>query len=201
MAKAEEQAMLSPAERDEALRKAKLGNDAAFAVLYRACVRRIFGVCYHILGSGADAEDATSEVFMKVRANLASYNPSQPFEGWLYRIAVNHCVDWLRKRKGERMVWSDPDPIEAVVPDKAPNPLAEMVSGEEIAAVKRILQEMPARLRVPLVLRFYNEMSYDEIARALEMNRHTVGVMIFRGKRELARRLRTETLSRKQAAR
>ncbi len=200
MAKAEEQTMLSPAERDEAIRKAKLGDDTAFATLYRGYVRRMFGVCYHMLGSGADAEDATSEVFMKVRAGLQSYDPSQPFEGWLYRIAVNHCVDWLRRRKGERMVWSDAELNEAAAEDGAPGALAEMVNEEEISSVRRILQEMPARLRVPLVMRFYNEMSYDEIARTLEMNRRTVGVMIFRGKRELARRLRSQALQRRQAA-
>ncbi len=200
MAKAEEQAMLSPAERDEAIQKAQRGDDTAFATLYRGYVRRIFGVCYHMLGSAADAEDATSEVFVKVRAGLATYSLSQPFEGWLYRVAVNHCVDWLRRRKGERMVFSDADPAEAVAKDEAPGALAEMVTEEEIAAVRRILQEMPARLRLPLVMRFYNEMSYDEIARTLEMNRRTVGVMIFRGKRELARRLRAQALPRRQAA-
>ena len=200
MAKAEEQAMLSPAERDEAIQKAQRGDASAFAALYRGYVRRIFGVCYHMLGSPADAEDATSEVFVKLRAGLAGYSLAQPFEGWLYRVAVNHCVDWLRRRKGERMVFSDTDPAEAVAKDDSPGALAEMVTEEETTAVRRILQEMPARLRIPLVMRFYNEMSYDEIARTLDMNRRTVGVMIFRGKRELARRLRAQALQRRQAA-
>jgi RNA polymerase sigma-70 factor (ECF subfamily) len=190
MAKAEEQATLSPAERDEAIRQAQRGDSSAFATLYRAYVRRIYGVCYHLLGKPADAEDAASEVFLKMQSGLATYSPSQPFEGWLYRVAVNHCVDWLRRRKGERMVFADTDAAEAMARDDAPSALADLVTDEEIEVVRRVLQEMPARLRIPLVMRFYNEMSYDEIARTLSMNRRTVGVMIFRAKRELARRLR-----------
>src|SRR3970282_320613 len=120
------------------------GHVGVFAALSRGYVRRIFGVCYHMLGSPADAEDATSEVFVKVRAGLAGYNLAQPFEGWLYRVGVNHCVDWLRRRKGERMVFSDTAPAEAVAKDESPGALAEMVTEEETTAVRRILQEMPA---------------------------------------------------------
>ena len=81
------------------------GHDAdAMAELYRRYARRVFGLCRYLLGSTETAEDATSEVFLKLRRSIDSYDGSVPFPSWLLRVAGNHCIDALRRKQRERRV-------------------------------------------------------------------------------------------------
>jgi RNA polymerase sigma-70 factor (ECF subfamily) len=151
----------------DVLDRAQGGDGEAFGELYRRFSRRVFGLCFHVLGAREDAEDATGEVFLRARAALSRFDRSVPLGAWLTRIAVNHCVDRLRHRRREvRLFASDPDEaLDARAPD--PSPLAEIMVEEERAAVAAAVAALPDRYRVPLALRYHAEMSYDDIAERL----------------------------------
>jgi len=168
------------------------GHDAeALAEIYRLYVRRVFGLCRYMLASRESAEDATSEVFLKLRRSIESYDRSIPFPRWLLRVAGNQCIDALRRRKRGRQVIVEVEEGVAVIEaaSSEPSPLGALLSREERAQVRDAIAHLPENHRVPLVLRYYGELSYDEIAQQLGLQRNYVAALIFRAKQELRRKL------------
>jgi RNA polymerase sigma-70 factor (ECF subfamily) len=168
------------------------GHDAeALGEIYHRYVRRVFGLCRYMLDSQDSAEDATSEVFLKLQRSIGSYDGSIPFPRWLLRVAGNQCIDALRRRqRGWRVIAEVEDGaavIEAASPE--PSPLGAAIGREERAQLRDTIARLPENYRVPLVLRYYSELSYDEIAQQLGLQRNYVAALIFRAKQELRRRL------------
>jgi len=169
------------------------GHDAeALGEIYRLYVRRIFGLCRYMLDSRESAEDATSEVFLKLQRSIKSYDGSIPFPRWLLRVAGNQCIDALRRRKRGRQKTMEVEQGVAVTEtaNSEPSPLVAVLSTEERAQVRDAIARLPENYRVPLVLRYYGELSYEEIAQQLGLQRNYVAGLIFRAKQELRRKLR-----------
>ncbi len=168
------------------------GHDAeALGEIYHRYTRRVFGLCRYMLNSREVAEDATSEVFLKLQRSIESYDSSIPFLRWLLRVAGNQCIDALRRRQRGLKVFVEVDGG-ASVTDAAstePSPLGAVISTQERAQVRDTIARLPENYRVPLVLRYYGELSYDEIAQELRLERHHVAALLFRAKQELRRRL------------
>ena len=173
----------------EVIRRAREGHSEAFGELYRCSSRRALGLCLHLLGTREDAEDATAEVFMRLRAALDRYDESRPFRPWLTGVVVRPCLDRLRRRRRERRLFeSEPDgPVPSAEPSGSP--LASLLAEERRAAVNAAIAALPEHQRVPLVLRYHGEMSYDEIAERLDWTRQRVAVSLFRAKHSLRRAL------------
>jgi RNA polymerase sigma-70 factor (ECF subfamily) len=169
--------------------RARAGEADAFAELYRQYWPRVFGLCRHLLGLRAAAEDAASEVFLRAQRSLGSYDRSRPFARWLLAIASNHCIDQLRRSGAARTLFQEEAPTEPVGTGRSP--LEQVIAAEQSEQLQQALQHLPAPHRRVLALRYASEMSYDEIAQALQTDRAHVGVLIFRAKQEL-RRLITE---------
>jgi RNA polymerase sigma-70 factor, ECF subfamily len=167
------------------------GHDAeALGEIYRRYVRRVFGLCRYMLDSRESAEDATSEVFLKLQRSIESYDGSIPFPKWLLRVAGNQCIDVLRRRQRGRQViveGAETQVIEA--PSSEQSPLGAVISTEERTRVRDAVARLPVNYRVPLVLRYYSELSYDDIAQQLGLQRNYVAALIFRAKQELRRKL------------
>ena len=140
---------------------------------------------------GTSAEDAASEVFLKVQRSIESYNGSIPFPRWLLRVAGNQCIDALRRRKRGRQVIVEVDDGVTVIESAStePSPLGSVLSTEERSQIRDAIAHLPENYRVPLVLRYYGELSYDEIAQQLGLQRNYVAALIFRAKKELRRKL------------
>ncbi|MFI5183384.1 MAG: RNA polymerase sigma factor [Vicinamibacteria bacterium] len=173
----------------DVLDRAQRGDGEAFGEIYRRFSRRVFGLCFHVLGAREDAEDATGEVFLRARAALSRYDGSVPLGAWLTKVAVNHCVDRLRHRRREVRLFAS-DPEEAVnAPALDASPLSEVMAEEERAALSTAVAALPDRFRVPLVLRYSAEMSYDDIAERLGQTRQEVATSLFRAKQRLRRAL------------
>jgi RNA polymerase sigma-70 factor (ECF subfamily) len=169
----------------ELLDRAQRGDGDAFGELYRRYSRRVFGLCLHVLRGREDAEDATTEVFLKLRTALASHDRSLPLNAWLTTVATNHCLDRLRRRRREgRLFASEPEPF-GERPSESRSPLAEIVEDEGRRAVAAAVAALPDRYRVPLALRYYGELSYDEIAARLGQTRQDVATSLFRAKQRL----------------
>jgi RNA polymerase sigma-70 factor, ECF subfamily len=163
-----------------------------FAAVYREHRRRVYNLCAYMLNSREAAEDAAHEVFLRVHRKIETYDPALPFSKWILKVSSNLCVDILRRRGTEKRLFG----IDAAdVPDRCsggPSPLGEMLSSEQGESVRRVLGSLPAKFRVPLVLAYYNEFSYDEIAAALSVPRNTVATLLYRGKQQMREKLRKE---------
>jgi RNA polymerase sigma-70 factor, ECF subfamily len=163
------------------------GDRDAYRELFREFHPRVASVCGYLLGSPDEAKDAASEVFARLPAALNTYDSTRPFSSWLLTVAGHYCIDLLRRRQSERRFLEPADPEAPEPTTSAASPLQELLSEEERLAVRSAVAGLPERYRLPLVLRYYHELSYDEIARDLELTRANVATLIFRAKEELRR--------------
>ena len=176
---------------DSVIERAQRRDANALGEIYRRYFRRVLGLCRYMLDSPESAEDVTSEVFLKLQRTIETYNGSIPFPRWLLRVAGNQCIDALRRRqRGQKVIveLENGDPvIEAA--SSEPSPLSAVMSTEERAKLRDTIARLPENYRMPLVLRYYGELSYDEIGQELGVERNYVAALIFRAKQELRRRL------------
>jgi len=177
-----------PEVRDATLaERARAGDEAAFAELFRRHAPHVGRVCRRMLGPAAD--DAVSETFLRARRSLDGYAPDRPFRTWMLSIASHHCIDQLRRRSVERKIFADAEAETLEGPDPAPTPLRRITLREERAAVLAAIDALPEKYRMPLVLRYFNEMDYAAIGEVLGLERAHVGTLLFRARRMLRERL------------
>lgn len=187
------------AELVDAIRRARVGDSNAWADLYRQFAPAVFRFCRRAMPSREDAEDATSEVFLKVRGKLDQYDASRPFNAWLYRVAANQCWDLLRRRRVRQdMETGDIETIPLEHPD--PGQLERLLAERSAAQVRKGLEQLPNRTRMALTLRYYADMSYDEIAETLGVRRAFVGVLLLRARHQLRRVLEEAVAAQKKSA-
>ena len=160
-----------------------------FAEIYKTHYRRVFSLCRYLLNSFDAAEDATHEVFLRAQRKLATYDPSLPFSSWLLGIASNHCIDLLRRRTTEKRIFDIEGGLPVEPRSGGLTPLGELMAAERGHDVRNALSQLPEKYRVPLVLAYYNEMSYDDIGATLGLGRNHVATLIFRGKQYLREKL------------
>jgi RNA polymerase sigma-70 factor (ECF subfamily) len=171
-----------------AVRRARDGDDSAYAELLARHRDRVFSFLLRLLGSAQDAEDVAQEAFVKAFSRLDSYDSARPFLSWLFGIAHHAALDHLRARRPAALSLDDPDGA----PDPAdPGPDAEAAAGAALDAelIERLLSALPPLYREPLVLRHKEEMDIPEIARVLSLPEGTVKVRLFRGRDMLKRKL------------
>ena len=166
-----------------------MANNAAFDILYREYYVRVFGLCRRLLNSHQQAEDATQEVFMRAYKSFNKYKSDQPFWQWIAAIANNYCIDLLRKRsKSQALFGTEAEEIEQVASDDPPM-LDNLLSMENVALVNDAITALPEKYRVPLVLAYFNQSAYDDIAEQLGISRNHVGVLLLRAKQQLRKQL------------
>ena len=163
-----------------------------FADIYQEHYRRVFNLCRYLLNSEEAAEDAAQEVFVKLTHRLESYDAARPMSNWILKIASNHCLDLLRRHGTARRLfgWEAAEPSE--VATSRPGPLGQLLDDERGERVRQALGSLPEKYRLPLVLSYYNEFSYDEVALVLGTSRNTVATLLYRGKKLLRRKLLAE---------
>lgn len=167
---------------------------AAFDDLYREHYRRVFGLCRRMLGQAADAEDATQEVFMRGFRAFSSYRSGDPFGPWIGAIASNYCIDVLRKqRRVSELFQEERDLPEPVGPLE--NGAAPLIQADNAGSINDAVEALPEQYRIPIVLAYYADASYEEIAETLGISTSHVGVLLFRGKKKLRQVLAENTPS------
>jgi RNA polymerase sigma-70 factor, ECF subfamily len=175
---------MSAAELADVLAQVRTGDSDAWGELYGQYAPAIFRFCRRALPTREDAEDATTEIFMKVRQKLGTYDSSRPFTAWLYKVASNHCWDLLRRRRiRQDLETGDLETLPLEHPD--PDQLEQLQAEHDSKHVRAGLARMPDRARMALVLRYYSDMSYDEIADTLGVRRAFVGVLLLRARHQL----------------
>jgi RNA polymerase sigma-70 factor (ECF subfamily) len=175
---------MSDADLAQLLSQVRAGDNDAWGEMYRQFAPAIFRFCRRLLPAREDAEDATTEIFMKVRQKLGTYDSSRPFTAWLYKVASNHCWDTLRRRRiRQDLETGDLDTLPLEHPD--PSQLERLQAEHSSKEVRSGLAQLPDRARAALVLRYYADMSYEEIADTLGVRRAFVGVLLLRARHQL----------------
>src|SRR5271167_1229671 len=172
----------------ETIGRARAGDAEAWGQLFHDYAPAIFRFCRRAMPTREDAEDATMEIFMKLKDKLGQYDPTRSFTAWLYKVAANHCWDMLRRRKVRQD--KETDDLENV-PLEHPDPsqLEKLIEQRTSDEVRKALAKLGPRARMALVMRYYSDMSYDEIADELGVRRAFVGVVLLRARHELRQAL------------
>lgn len=164
--------------------RARAGDVEAHAELFHSYQPAVRRLCRRILGDDA-AEDATSETFLRVQKALGGYDASRPFRPWLLSVAANHCIDVLRRRAAEKRLFEEHDFATADLRDPGPSPLHRAMWADERDRILAAIDALPAKFRLPLVLRHFAELEYEVIAGLLGVSRNQVGTLLLRARRRL----------------
>ena len=184
-----------PAAQDLAwMARVKLGDTDALRALIEAHQHRIIGTVAKMLGDDSDAEDIAQQVFIRVWKSAARYEPTAKFTTWLFKITRNLVFNELRRRKRHPAQSldapnSDDRPMQA--PDhtvKAPD--TALLDDEMQAAIQRAIDELPETQRMAVILRRYEDVSYEEIGEVLDLSVPAVKSVLFRARTELREKLK-----------
>ncbi len=144
----------------------------------------VYGAALRILGDRDAAQDAANQAFIKAYRSIDSYDRSRPIRPWLLRIATNEAITIGRSRSRERARRA-PEAEAVLVADRAPTPERETLDRESRATIRAAVAQLPELYRVVVVLRYFNELSVDEVAEATGRSPSTVGVQLLRARQLL----------------
>lgn len=169
------------------LEQARKGDKVAFGQLVEAYEKPVYNLAYRMLNNSGEAEEAAQEAFIRAFTRLESYNPAHKFSTWLLSITSNYCIDQLRKRRALLLSIDEPlPPHPALHSDGNKGPEAQMMNNEQQEMVQTLLTELPDDYRQAVVLRYWNELSYEEIAEIMETSVSAIKSRLFRARRQLA---------------
>lgn len=179
------------AQQDFALVESALqGDEKAFAKLLAKYKDAIYFMLLKMVNNRSDAEDLTIEAFGKAFKNLHQYSPSYAFSTWLFKIASNNCIDFLRKKKGvhisiENSQASNDNEQSVRLKSKDPDPEEKLIRIQKAILLRRIVHKLKPRYRTLVELRYFREYSYEEIAKELSLPLGTVKAQLFRAREML----------------
>ena len=165
---------------------AKAGDQTAFAELLGYYRESLFYMLNNMVQSKEDAEDLTIEAFEKAFRKIDKYKPLYAFSTWLFRIATNHGIDFIRSknRNPENIYIDDEDDFrkKVIIPEKSENPEEEIVKEQRNLLLKKIVQKLPIDYKNVVVSRYFHEMSYSEISDELQLPLGTVKARLHRSR-------------------
>ena len=166
------------------------GDEKAFAKLMSRYKDAIYFMLLKMVNNKSDAEDLTLEAFGKAFKNLHQYSPSYAFSTWLFKIATNNCIDFLRKRRGVYIsIENNQDNNDNDIPVKLrsadPNPEEKLIRIQKAILMRKIVFRLKPRYRILVELRYFREFSYEEIAKELNLPLGTVKAQLFRAREML----------------
>lgn len=164
------------------------GDQDAFAEIVYLYQDATYNLCYRMLYERTEAEDATQEAFIRAYNNLHRYDVNRSFKTWLLSIASNHCIDRLRKRRLKYLSLDEPLPssMQMALSSDQPGPEAMAVRNEHSERIQALLAELPPDDRAGIVLKYWYDYSYAEIAEVLDTTESAIKSRLFRARRALA---------------
>lgn len=173
---------------------ARDGDREAFADIVDAYKDKIYQLGYRMLGNAHEAEDIVQETFLKVFANLEKYDPSHKFSTWIYRIGTNLCIDRLRKRKSvysldAEVAGGEGSDGYSMLAGKDDTPEDQAMLSETRVQIRNAIEELPEKYRSVVVLRYFHDLSLQEISHILGMPVTTIKTRVHRGREYLRRKL------------
>lgn len=180
---------------DKALRDYQLvcraredGDQRAYADLMRMYKEPIYLLLLKMTNNPTEADDLTMEAFGKAFASLHLYTPTHAFSTWLFSIATNNCVDFIRKKRLQTIYLDDirtkseGEVYEYPIPSEGDNPEENIIHEQRVQILREVVRQLKPRYRKLVEMRYFEEMSYEEIAEKLDMPLGTVKVQLFRAR-------------------
>ena len=175
------------------LKRAQRGDPEAFEQLLTPMEKFIWRVCWHYTGDRQASEDCGQEAMIRIWRALESYRGDCTFESWVYRIAANCCLDWLRKKKKDRSVSMEPMKEQGFDPaDTSPGTEDQVIAKDERRRLREAIALLPEDQREALVLTQLERVSYEDAARMLDTTEGTVKSRVNRAKARLKEILQSE---------
>ena len=166
--------------------EAKAGDKDAFAKLVEKYKKPVYSVCYRMLGTPTAAEDAAQEAFIRAYMAIDRYDPSRSFATWVLSIASNYSIDQLRKKKviilsmdNEKHAWLAP-------PDPGPSPEKATLEKEKLGQIQSLLTSLNEVDRAAVILQYWHDYSYEQIAETLDLSSSAVKSRLFRARQLMA---------------
>ena len=171
----------------EILEACRRGDREAFRALYETHKDRVYSIAYYFFHADADAaSEVTQQVFLKLMREMVKFRGDAAFSTWLYRLVVNACVDRSRRRQKDA-AGADPVVLDRLASHSSHE---ELFARREVAeSVQRAIATLPGKLRAAILLRYFEDLSYADMAAALNCSMGTVASRLSRGHRLLARTL------------
>ncbi len=175
-----------------------LGNKHAFEVLIRRHQRSALNFIFRFMGNRADAEDLTQELFLRIWKAAGTYKAEAKFTTWLYRIATNLCINKQRAIRIRGLFTKSHsrdqrgDSKDAFIINETTQlltPEDRLIDSEQSARLLNALNELPTSQRVAIILKFYDEMSYQEISQIMDRSIPSVDSLLIRAKKNLHKKL------------
>ena len=180
------------------IQRCKRGEEAAFAEVLGRYRGAIYNLCYRMTRNNEDARDLGQEVFIKVFSLLDRFDESYAFSSWLFRIATNHSIDHLRRNRLRFLsldggVGKDGEEYELQFPGTEPEPDILLQRKEALERLEEVIADLPPHYRAIILLRHDQQLSYDEIAEALQMPLGTVKARIHRARNLVQQMLKSRS--------
>jgi RNA polymerase sigma-70 factor (ECF subfamily) len=172
------------------IRQAVAGDREAFTRLVEAYQIPVYNLAYRMLGDAREAEDAAQETFLRAYTRLTTYQMDKKFSSWLLAIASHHCIDRLRRR---RFTWLSLDELPFLEQDAGErnHPEEVAIRQEEQDEVHEMLDHLPPQYRTAVILRYWYELSYREIAEVMGITESAVKSRLYRARERLAQQAMT----------
>ncbi|GBF31972.1 RNA polymerase sigma factor SigW [Desulfocucumis palustris] len=167
------------------------GDRDAYGQLVERYQHQLYDLIFKMLNNQEDARDVSQEIFIKVFRSLDKFRYESKFSTWLYRVATNHCLDFLRKKKREKERYlireSPPEDGAGREPQSGGcwEPEQSLLQKENLQRLQKALEQLPETYRLPLLMQHYRKMSYQEIAQIMNIPVKTVATRIYRAKNML----------------
>jgi RNA polymerase sigma-70 factor (ECF subfamily) len=179
------------------------GDEKAFAKLMSRYKDTIYFMLLKMVNNKSDAEDLTLEAFGKAFKNLQQYSPNYAFSTWLFKIATNNCIDFLRKRRGvyisiENGQENGDNDIPVKLRSTDPNPEEKLIRIQRAILMRKIVHRLKPRYRILVELRYFREYSYEEIAKELKLPLGTVKAQLFRAREMLFKMIESTEIDDKE---
>ncbi len=172
--------------------KAKNGDQAAYAELMDRYRESVYFMLLKMIKNSDDAEDLTIEAFGKAFNRLEQYSPSYAFSTWLFKIASNNCIDFIRKKRvyltsmDHAYANSDGDSVRIDVESNTLDPEEEIIKNQKVKMMRLVVSKLKPRYRELIEKRYFQELSYEEIAQEMDLPLGTVKAQLFRARDFLA---------------
>ncbi|MBE0640571.1 MAG: sigma-70 family RNA polymerase sigma factor [Bacteroidales bacterium] len=165
------------------------GDQSAYAELMKNYKDSLYFMLLKMTNNSTDADDLTIEAFGKAFKNLHQYTPDYAFSTWLFKIASNNCIDYIRKRKKntfsiDRPIGDDEDggDLSSSIASNAPDPEETYIKQQKIKLMREVVEKLKPHYRHLIDLRYFKEYSYEEIAQELDLPLGTVKAQLFRAR-------------------
>jgi len=180
------------------IRAVEKHDQAAYAELLDRYKESVYFLLLKMVNNKDDAEDLTIEAFGKAFKNIAQYTPNYAFSTWLFRIATNNCIDFIRKKRTVTLsldrTFSNGEGSEMTmdVRSETPDPEETMIRKQKNVLMRSLVDKLKPRYRTLIELRYFQELSYEEIAERLDLPLGTVKAQLFRSREFLYNIIRNQ---------